>query len=118
MAYERRFVVPTSSGRGRYWAGDEQLHSFTLRETEGKDEEYAAERAKIAKSSSSEELIRVSLVAVNDVPVQQPYLVLNKWNSKARQLVADAFTELNTVSDGEIEDFRAANAEKPAADAE
>lgn len=109
-AYEVSFKVPPARGRGRFAVGDEVLSSFTLRETNGKDEEYAAERAKAVGSSITEELIRVSIVAVNGERTVQPYLALGLWNSKARSRLARAFQELNSASEKEDADFDAADA--------
>lgn len=115
--YEVEFRVPAPRGRGRYAVGEETLTAFVIRETTGKDEEYAAERAKQVNGSLSEELIRVSLVSVNGAPAQQPYLKLGEWNSKARSLLAEAFKEVNSVSDDEGKDFHAAGgAGDPAAE--
>lgn len=96
------------------------LTSFTIRETDGKDEEYAAQRAKAkgGDATTTEELIRVCLVAVNGTPVAQPYEALAKWNSRARSLLVTAWRHLNTTSDKEDADFLAgAEDEAPAAPA-
>jgi hypothetical protein len=116
--YEITFKVPPARGRGRFAVGDATLTSFTLRETNGKDEEYAAERAKAMKTSMTEELIRVSIVAVNGERVAQPYLALGLWNSKARTRLARAFQEINSASDKEDEDFDKADAAPEAGDAD
>lgn len=107
--YEVTFKVPPARGRGRFAIGDTTLTEFTLRETDGKDEEYAAERAKAVGGSVTEELIRVSITAVNGAPVSQPYLMLGAWNSKARTRLARAFQELNSASEAEDKDFDGAD---------
>lgn len=115
--YEVRFPLPPARGRGRYAVGDETLTEFVLRETDGTDEEYAAERARQVKGSTTEELIRVSIVSVNGQKVPQPYLHLNTWNSKARSRLARAFQELNGASEKEDEDFDKADADPAPASA-
>lgn len=94
------------------------LESFTLRETDGKDEEYAAQRAKAkgGDATTVEELVRISIVAVNGEPVIQPYEKLAQWNSRARGLVVTAWRSLNTISDKEDTDFLAAAEEHSAAE--
>lgn len=101
-------TFPVSMPRCRIDDGS-ALKSFTLRETDGKDEEYAAQRAKAkgGDATTTEELIRVSIVAVNGSPVQQPYEALGKWNSRARGLLVAAWRNLNTISDKEESDFLA-----------
>lgn len=102
MSYEIRFPAPSATGRGRYMIdGATRLESFTLREIDGTDEEYAVTRARETGSNIAEEMIRISVVAVNDAPVSQPYLQMGKWNARARSLLATAWREMNAVSDRE-----------------
>lgn len=84
------------------------IDSVTIKETTGRDEEKAAQlaRAKGAKESVFEELMRLSIVAVNDTPVDQPYSGLDDWNSKTRSYILQAFQSINGIGgDGELDDF-------------
>lgn len=86
------------------------LTSFAIKETDGPDEEYAAQRAKAKGGSANptEELIRASIVEVNGEPVAQPYEAMDKWSSKARAVLLQAWRSVNAVEDKELEDFLAA----------
>lgn len=88
---------------------DTLLTSFTLRETDGKDEAYAAQRAKAkgGDANTTEELIRVCIVEVNDMPVEQPYEAMSLWSSRARALLVSAWRDLNAISEKEDADFLA-----------
>lgn len=113
MSYSVRFPAPKprkgklSRASKRFMVGPKtRLESFTLREIDGSDEEYVATRAKALgdETNLGEEMIRISIVAVNDEPVQQPYS-LKTWNAPARALLATAWRELNAVTPEEEDDF-------------
>ena len=86
------------------------IKSFVIRETNGRDEEQAAifAKAKGAASSSFEELVRLSVVSVNDAPVEQPFTAFDDWNSRTRMYVLQAYRSINAIeSDKEVDDFLA-----------
>jgi hypothetical protein len=87
--------------------GTTELKTFHMREVDGRDEELAANWAKNkgGAASSSEELVRLSIVAVNGDPIQQPYLKFDTWNQRARAFALRAFNDLNGFSDKEAADF-------------
>jgi hypothetical protein len=105
--FEQRF---DTSKMKNVRAGGVLITSFTMREVDGQDEEVAAGAAKArgGSISSAEELIRLSIVAVNDQPVKQPYLAFDTWNSRARQLALKAWTSLNGVTEEEGDAFLSA----------
>lgn len=88
-------------------AGQEELHSFAMREVDGRDEEAAANMAKAkgGSATAAEEMIRLALVEVNDKPVKQPYLEFDLWNQRARAFALRAFTDLNGTTQEEAEGF-------------
>ena len=88
------------------------IESFDIRETDGDDEERAANTAKGKGGSATavEELIQISLVAINDEPVNvggKPYNGFVKWNSKARNMAQKAWTAVNAGNADESEAFLA-----------
>lgn len=84
-------------------AGKTDLQSFHIREVDGQDEETAAmwAKGKGGAASSGEEMLRLSIVAVNDQPVSQPYLQFDTWNQRARAFAMKAFNDLNGYSKDE-----------------
>lgn len=84
-----------------------KLESFSVRETDGRDEEYAAQRAKAkgGVTTTTEELIRASISEVNGLPVTQPYEAMDSWNSRARGFLIAAWRNVNAVDDTEVQDF-------------
>lgn len=88
-------------------AGSLVLDSFHMREIDGRDEELAAgmAAAKGGHASGSEEMVRLSIVAVNDKPVSQPYLGFDVWNQRARSLALQAFRLLNSHTEKESDSF-------------
>ncbi len=97
MLREKKFKFPPGCS----------VKEMTIRETNGHDEQKAAmfAEAKGDKSSTFQELIRVSITSVNGEKVQQPYAPLDEWNSKTRALVIKAFTQLNELGEKEVADF-------------
>jgi len=57
--------------------------------------------AKATGLSLAEEKVRASVVAVDDVPVAQPYMALDGWTSRTRQFVFNAWGELNGIKEVE-----------------
>jgi len=96
--------------------GKTEIKSFSMREVDGRDEEVATNSAKARGGSATtqEELVRLSVVAVNDVNVEHPYLAFDTWNSRARSFSLKAFNELNGMSKEEEADFLATAEEKDA----
>ncbi len=86
-----------------------KIKSFTIRTTDGEDENYASKRADAKGTGMSEELIRFSLVSVEtedgDQEAKQPYEAFDKWSTKARNFVVAAWKKLSTPDEKEIADF-------------
>lgn len=84
--------------------GGDPLTEFVLRETSGKDTAQARMRA-TAKGEKDTgfmvELTRLAVVSVNDTPVQDPYLEMDKWNTKAQSLLFEAMAKVNAPSEEE-----------------
>lgn len=90
-----------------------ELREFTMRETDGRDEEIAAMRSSgdKGKVSSLEHLVMLSMQSVNGEPVNvngKTYLAFLDWNSRARQFAVKAYNALNAVTRDEEQDFLAA----------
>lgn len=94
------------------------VESFVMREIDGQDERDAG-RWLAARGSSVEdprlalmdEQLRVSIVAVNGKGVDQPFQGMDKWSSKTRRFVLEAFGLLNAVEDDELAVFLGAATE-------
>ena len=97
------------AGIKRARVGNDEIFAITIRETDGRDEEVAANYAKSkgGSATAAEEMIRLSIVAVNDKAVQQPYLKFDVWNQRARSFMLKAFNDVNGLSNKEGEDFLA-----------
>lgn len=95
------------AGIKRAKCGDEIIRDFHMREVDGTDEEFAANQAKGkgGAASAAEEMVRLSIVAVNGQPVAQPYLKFDKWNQRARSFALKAFNDLNGFTSDEGENF-------------
>jgi hypothetical protein len=83
------------------------ITSFTMRETNGQDEEWGANQAKAkgGSATATEELIRFALVTVNDEIIKQPYLQFDGWSSRARGFAIAAWRNLNAVEEAEANAF-------------
>lgn len=83
------------------------IRSITIRETDGADETKAAEAKEALGKAGSfmEELIKLSIVAVDDEPVKAPFGEMEKWNSRTRSLVMAAFKSVNGFLEQEAADF-------------
>jgi hypothetical protein len=101
-----------SKQKGCRLADGTPITSFVMRETDGRDEENAANTAKAKGGSMTafEEQIRLSLVEVNGQKVNEgmPYLAYDQWNSRARHFASAAFTSINAAKPDEISGFLAA----------
>lgn len=87
------------------------ITSFKMRETDGRDEENAANTAKAKGGSMTalEEQIRLSLVEVNGAKVNDgvPYLAYDSWNSRVRQFAFEAYKSINAAKADEVAGFLA-----------
>ena len=94
------------------------VESFVMREIDGADERDAG-RWIAARGSSTDDVrlaimdeqLRISLVAVNGKAVEQPYMGMDKWSSKTRRFLIEAFNILNGVEDDELAVFLGTAAE-------
>lgn len=79
------------------------IKTFTVRETDGKDEDLAAMRAKSVGGSATvlEELIKRSITEVDGKPVNTeegvPFAAWDTWNSATRSFVTQAYQALNAI---------------------
>ena len=75
------------------------IKSVTLRETDGRDGYRARHLAQKAGPgvTAYDELLRLSIVEVDGVDVEQPYAEMDQWTTRTRQFVQRAFTELNSL---------------------
>jgi len=101
----RKFTLPNGCS----------IKSFVIRELDGHDELNAARWAD-AKTGSADnkvnalmdENLRVSLVEVNGKAVQQPFVEMDKWSSKTRRFLLEAWGQLNAAQEDEMAAFLAA----------
>ena len=100
LAY--RFEMPKDKGPRRC-----SIKSITIKETGGTEEAAASAIAEAKGKSGSVaiETIRLSIVAVDDKPVSQPFGDLDSWNTRTRRLVAKFWESINGTDDGEAESF-------------
>jgi hypothetical protein len=102
-----------------------RILAFTIRTTDGEDENYSSKRAEAKGTSLTEELISFSLVSyeretgeeVTDgttgktepgtetVTIKHPFDSFTKWSTKARNFVVAAWKRLSTPNEDEIADF-------------
>jgi hypothetical protein len=97
-----RFQLPRGTGKKSV-----SCASIHIREVNGKDEEQASVLAEAKGKSGSValELLRLSIVKVDDQPVSQPFGGLETWNSRTRKFALDAWSSINSVSEDETEGF-------------
>ena len=82
------------------------INSLVIRETDGPDELKASLMVQTRpESNMTAELMRISIVEVDGKAVQQPYIGLDEWNTKTRDLVLRAFHDLNDTTSAERADF-------------
>jgi len=86
------------------------ITSFTIRTTDGEDENYASKRAEAKGSAMTEELIRFSLVSYETAEdgkqeIKHPFEKFDKWSTKARNFVVAAWKKIATPDEREIADF-------------
>lgn len=74
-----------------------------IRETDGIDEQDAAMRAESRgpRGTIFGELVRASVVSVDGKKVDQPFMEMERWNSRTRKLVLQGYQELNDTKDEE-----------------
>lgn len=94
--------------------------AFTMRTTDGTDENYASKRAEAKGTSMTEELICFSLVTyerageggvVEKVEIKHPFDMFQNWSTKVRNFVVAAWRRLATPDETEIADFFASASE-------
>jgi hypothetical protein len=94
-----------------------KLESMVIRETDGDDEERAANQAKAKGGSATpvEELIQLSLVEINGEPANagKPYQDFARWNTRARGFAQAAWSKINSADKEEVEGFLAGIGEDP-----
>jgi hypothetical protein len=83
------------------------VQQVKFRETNGKDEALAAVKAKALgdQGSTTDELVRLSIMEVDGQQVQQPYGDYDGWNTRTRALALAAWRSLNGFDDVEAADF-------------
>lgn len=91
-----------------------KILAFTIRSTDGQDENYAAKRAEAKGSVLTEELICFSLVSYDrekddgtseTITINHPFDSFIKWSTKARNFVVAAWRRLATPDETELADF-------------
>lgn len=93
-----------------------KILAFTIRTTDGSDENYAAKRAEAKGTVLTEELICFSLVSYSreteggagtkeDIKIAHPFDQFTNWSTKARNFVVAAWRRLATPGEDEIADF-------------
>lgn len=95
-----QFKTPgATDGRGN------KIEHIIVREVDGDDETVAAKMADANDSNIPVELIRLSLVSVNGLTVDQPFLEMDHWTHKARNYLSRAYSRLNMLADEEEKAF-------------
>jgi len=93
------------------------IQTFVMREIDGEDEREAgrwiAARGNVEDSGITliEEQLKVALVAVNGRKVDAPFQGLEKFSSKTRRFMMEAFGQMNGIEEDEVEDFLGASAQ-------
>jgi len=87
------------------------IDEIVMRETNGIDEQDAALAAdgRGERGSVMTELVRLSIVEVDGQKVQQPFLEMERFNSKTRALIMKAYEQLNDLPLEELSVFLAAS---------
>lgn len=97
-----------------------KILAFTIRTTDGTDENYAAKRADAKGTTLTEELIAFSVVSyerqdvqggIETCAVKHPFDQFTTWSTKARNFVVAAWKRLSTPDEKEIADFFASASE-------
>lgn len=97
-----------------------KIVAFSIRTTDGTDENYASKRADAKGTSLTEELIAFSIVAyevadaegvTQTITVKHPFDQFTNWSTKARNFVVAAWKRLSTPDEAEIADFFASASE-------
>jgi hypothetical protein len=91
------------------------IKCFVMREIDGEDE-LEAGRVAAARGTSVDDMsqaalmenIRVAIVSVDDKPVEQPFLQMDKYPSKTKRYFIEAWVALNGVGQDDIKNFLAA----------
>lgn len=96
------FELPADRGPKRC-----NIHSVTIRESNGDDEALASmtAEAKGKQGSVHIETVRASIVAVDGKPVSQPFLDFDKWNTRTRRIVSEYWSSINGTDTEELGNF-------------
>jgi len=88
------------------------IGSIVIRTTDGDDETYASKRAESKGSDNwALELVRISLVRYTladsnaTIEVKQPFEAFDKWSSRSRAFVTNAWRRMASVNEAELVDF-------------
>jgi hypothetical protein len=73
------------------------IEEIVVRQTDGYDEKDAAKMvdARPTETGIYSELVRLSIVSVDGELVDQPFMAIDRWSTKTRDLVMTAYNELN-----------------------
>lgn len=83
---------------------------LVIRQTDGYDERDAAKMIDTnPETSMYAELVRLAIVEVNGDRVEQPFMDIDRWSTKTRSLVMDAYNALNENDEAEKAAFLAAS---------
>lgn len=104
-----RFTLPEGGGKRR-----NEISSVTIREVTGEDEMLAEANAeaKAGKGNSGLELVRLSIVEIDDEPVAQPFTQLDRYNTRTRKFIVRGFEAVNGFEEEEMDDFLASAAHR------
>lgn len=92
-------------------------HQAVIRETDGHDEKDAAKWADVRGTTITAELIRLAVVTVrwtdddadDLVATEQPFMALDEWTTRTRELVMEAYQSINESPEAEKAVFHAAS---------
>jgi hypothetical protein len=90
-----------------------KILAFTIRTTDGTDEDYASKVAESKGTALTEELICFSIVSyerdvdgkAETIEIKHPFGQFRDWSTKARNFVVAAWRRLATPDEKELADF-------------
>jgi hypothetical protein len=87
------------------------IEELVMRQTDGIDERDAAKMvdARPEETGIYAELVRLAIVSVDGQIVDQPFMPVDRWSTKTRNLVMDAYNALNENDEAEKAAFLAAS---------
>lgn len=98
--------------KGAKDASGRQLASLVLREVDTYDMQDAAKVADANKTQFVDELVSISMVALNGEPLAGA-LSTEGWNAKAREWLMRCYNQLNHLSEEEMEELGNGQAVNP-----